>query len=265
MAVDNISFRIADGSIIKLEYHNSMPSTAALARQYAKSGYPDKYVILTERQSTSPITRTKLSEGECEEGIFISVILRPSVFPSQAGLLAHLSSVALVTALEEHTTTKPGIGWVSDVYSEGRRIGGCAIEGKLDSFSSFEYIIVSFAVRLDEKIFPTRMTDMIRKVFESENRSVGMIIAKTIINKFFAVYSKLKSPEKLMDVYRQKFMLSGKKIRYIEDGKRRSCRVIGVDKKNGALIVETKPGVHKEIISPSGVIIPEKIKLSPTE
>ena len=180
-----ISMRVADGTNIKIEYRKSLLSTTELARKYAAEGYPDRYVIFTDAQASSQITGTKLYEGEYERGVFISCILRPTFFPSQAGLIGHLSAAALVTALEEHTSKSLGLGWVSDVYCEGVRIGGCSTLGKLNSYSSYEYLIVNFAVRLDKNNFPPRLTDMARRVFESENASIAMIIAKTILNKFF--------------------------------------------------------------------------------
>ena len=200
------------------------------------------------------------ADGEYESGVFISCILRPSFFPSQAGLLGPISAAALVTALEDHTTSRLGVGWISDIFCEGKKIGGVAIEGKLDSFSSYEYLIVSFAVRLDDVNFPPRLADMIRKVFESENSSVSMIIAKTVLTRFFAAYSDIKSPGKMMDIYKQRFILTGKKIKYIENGKKHSCRVIDVNKQTATLTVETARGELKEINSPSGVITPTKIK-----
>ena len=256
-----VSFRLSDSNIIKLEYREAVPSTAALAREYARAGYPDRYVIFAENQSNTAVTGTKLSEGEYERGVFISCILRPSFFPSQAGLLGPISAAALITALEEHTTKRLGIGWVSDIYCEGGKIGGVAIEGKLDSFSSYEYLIVSFAIRLDGTNFPPRLTDMIRKVFESENASVAMIIAKTVLTRFFAAYTDIKSPAKMMDIYKERFVLTDKKIKYVEDGKRHSCRVVDVDRQTATLTVETKKGELKRITSPSGVIIPAKIKM----
>ena len=254
-----INFRLSDGSAVKLEYHHSLPSTTELAREYAKAGYPDRFVVFTERQTTSPITKTKLASGAEENGIFISVILRPSVFPSQAALLSHLCAVALVTALDEHTDSTPKISWVSDIYSDGLRIGGAAIEGKLTDYSSFEYIIVSFAVKINPKRFSARMTDIIRKVFESENISIGMIIAKSILEKFFSVYAKIRTPEKYMNVYRERFLLFDKKIKCIVGGKKITSRVVDIDKTNGALIVDVG-GERKTITSPSGVLIPKKIK-----
>ncbi len=255
------SVRLPDGAMMKLEYHSELSSTSALAKAYANAGYPDRYAILTEKQFTSGITGTKLSEGEGERGIFLSIILRPSFFPSQAGLIAPLSTVALTTALEAHTTSSLGIGWINSVYCEGVHIGGVSVEGKLNSYSSYEYLIINFAARLDEKNFPPRLTDMVKKVFESENLSISMIIAKTVLAKFFTVYANVRSPEKFMDIYKRKFALVGKRVTLLRDGKRHTCRVVDVDKKSCALTVEEKGGTRTTVTSPSAIIIPKRIKI----
>ncbi len=259
--MDILTIKNSDGSTFKLEYHDSLSSTAELARKYAEAGYPDRYTVFCEKQRSTLITGSKLPAGEHDKGIFLSVLLRPSIFPSQVGLLGPLSAVALVTALEEHTDEKIGIGWVSDVYLEGNRVGGVQIEGKLDSYSSYEYLIVTFAVHTDEKLFPPRVTDMIRQVFGEENLTIGMIIAKTVLARFFEVYSSLKTPGKYMDIYQKKFVLYGKKIKYIGDGKKKNCRIANVDKKSASLLIETRRGEIKEITSPRNIILPRRIKM----
>ena len=102
-------------------------------------GYPDRYVVLAEGKKK--LDQEGRFRGEVEKGVFMSCLLRPSIFPSQAALLSSLSAVALTTALSEHTSAKLGIGWVSKIYCNGRIIGDCTIEGKLDNFTSYEYII----------------------------------------------------------------------------------------------------------------------------
>ncbi|MBE6533066.1 MAG: hypothetical protein E7676_06175 [Ruminococcaceae bacterium] len=242
-----VSFRVSDGNTVKLEHRSTLTSTVELAREYARAGYPDRYVIFTERQ------------GESESGLYMSCILRPSIFPSQAGLIGPLATVAFAAALEEHTSKKLGIGWVSDIYCDGIKVGGCSVEGKLDNFTSYEYMIITFAVKIDERIFPPRLTDMVRTVFEADNTSVAMIIARTVLNKFFMIYRDLKSPEKHMDAYKAKFALAGKKIKYLSDGKKRLARVVDIDKKNCTLIIEAKDSSILRISSPSMVIIPNKL------
>ena len=123
-----VSMRASDGNTVHLEYHESLYSTAELAKKYALAGYPDRYAVVTERLVKRE--DEKASEG----GIFLSLILRPSFFPSQATHLAPLAAVSLISALEEQTEASLGIGWVSSIYCDGTPIGGAAIEGKLDSF-----------------------------------------------------------------------------------------------------------------------------------
>lgn len=260
-----ITVREADGGIINMEIHEKLESTAALAREYALRGYPDRYIVFAE-SLTADGSSFKLKQTEPPRGVHLSCILRPSIFPSQASLLGHLSATALVQALDEHTTRHLGIGWVSDIFCEGERIGGVTIEGKLDSFTTYEYIIVTFEARLDEDAFPPRLGDMVRKVFESENTSIPMIIARNVLAKFFKLYSTVKSSQRFMDVYTKRFILRGKSIKYIDGGKKKRCKVLGIDNKTGGLIIETrKKDVPPPILSPSSVIIPKKIRLKKKE
>ena len=66
-----ISIRESDNNIVKLECYNRLDSTTKLARAYARDGYPDRYVIVAEYLG-----------GSDERGIHMSIILRPSIFPS---------------------------------------------------------------------------------------------------------------------------------------------------------------------------------------
>lgn len=256
---ETTSFRASDGNMIKIEYYRELPSTVALAKSYAESGKPDRYVVFAEKQLPSAITGNKASSDSIfESGIFMSIILRPSFFPSQAGLLAPLAATALLGAFEEHTTKSAGIGWLSSIIYNNKKIGGCTVEGKLNDFSSYEYMIVTFALRMDQNVFTPRLTDLIRKVFDDENPSVSMLVARTVLNKFFTVYLDIKNPAKHMDYYKQKFCYYGKRIRYFADGKKHIGKIIDVDKKNCMLEIQGADGKNLYITSPSSIIIPQK-------
>ena len=253
-----LTFRASDGNTVRLEYQESLPSTAALAKEYAKAGYPDRYAVFAEKQTAVSATGAPITRGESEKGLYLSCILRPSIFPSQAGSIGPLSAVALAAALEEHTMKSVGIGWVSDIYCDGVKIGCTSVEGKLDDFTSYEYLIVSFAVKLDKKFSP-RLTDMVRRVFEDGNLSIPIIMAKTVLNRFFAIYREIKNPTKHLNHYVNRFALTGKKIKYIEDGKKKTVKVVGVNKENLGLIIETRRGHQVTVTSHSSVIIPNKL------
>lgn len=249
-----ITMRECDGNVVKFESVGAVTSTSAIAKEYAKKGYPDRYVVFSDRRITS-------DDGDGEYGIYMSLLLRPSIFPSQASLLGAMSATAMATGFEEHTSKRLGVGWVSDLYCEGVRIGAATVEGKLDNFTTYEYIIVTFEATIGEEHFPPRLTDMVRKVFESDNTSIPMIIAKTVLNKFFGFYQNLKTPSKFMDIYNKKFILRGVRVRYTTEQKRHYCKVLGVDTKTGALILEGRNGDVIRATSPACVQMPKRIKL----
>ena len=122
--------------------------------------------------------------------------------------------------------------------------------------------IVTFAAKIDKTHFPPRLTDMIRKVFESENTSISMIIARGVLAKFFKLYPTIKTSKRFMDDYSERFILRGKTVKVLDGTKRTSCRVLGVDTKSCALIVEGRHGAVDEIFSPSRVTIPKRVRVS---
>ena len=249
MQPEFINIRESDNNIVKLECYNRLDSTTKLARAYARDGYPDRYAVVAEYLGSSD-----------ERGMHMSIILRPSIFPSQAGLLSSLAAVALASALEEYTAKRIGIGWVSNVYCNGCQVGNVSIEGKLDNFTSYEYIIVTFSVTLSDSDFPPRLSDLIKKVFASEVNTLAMIVAKNVISKFFPLYSSLKTPEKFMSLYMQKFILTGTRVKLLKDGKKQSCKVVGIDPKTCSLLLEGKGKTRITATSPTSVLIPKIIR-----
>jgi BirA family biotin operon repressor/biotin-[acetyl-CoA-carboxylase] ligase len=256
-----ISMRMSDGNIVTIECHDKLQSAVSLAREYARQGYPDRYAVFTEYQSSTNINGIPPREGAYDKGAFISCILRPALFPSQVNFIGALTSVALAQGLEMHTDKQIGIGWVSDVYFDGEKIGGTSIEGKLDSYNAYEYIIVTFAVRLTEKQFPPSLKDLIENVFINDNVSVAMIVAKDILTKFFSLYPMLKTPSRFFDEYKKRFILSNISIKEIVDGKKIPCKVVGVDD-DGMLIVAYPGGKTKKIGSAKNLIIPKKVHIN---
>ena len=258
---DNIiKIRDNDGSILQIEQYDVIPCTQEIARMRAIEGCPDRYVIFSPKR-TKESSRGSSEEVKTENGIFMSLILRPSIFPSQASLLGALSATATALALSEHTTDRIGIGWVSDIFCEGNKIGQVNIEGKLDNYTTYEYIIIHFSIRMSDQYFPPRLTDMVKQIFESDNSSISMIVAKNILNKFFRYYSNIKSPAKYMDAYSKKFIQRGLKVKYTKDQSKKTCKILGIDEKNGALVLEDSSGNVFTATSPAYVQTPKKVRL----
>ena len=259
-AINVIKIRTSDGGIAQLECHDSVTSTALLAKKYANSGYPDRYMVFSRAQTQVGVFGEKLGDGQVARGLFLSCILRPSMFPSQAGLLRVLSVVALTSALDTYAGNPLSIGWVSDVFCSGKKIGGVALEGKLDSYSAYEYVIVTFRLKFSQKNFPPRLCDMVERVFDTQNSAAEFIVAKNIISRFFPLYFGMKNQSKYMDTYNKRLGMIGKKAKLIVKGHKIKCRVNGINTASGALIVDVKKAGLTEVSSPTAIILPKRIR-----
>ena len=256
--LNTVTIRVTDGGIARLECHNSLPDTASVAREYARAGYPDRYVVFSDQRTS--VSEEKRKTRTKDNGVFMSLILRPSLFTSEATLIGHLATVAFVSALEEYTSGELGIGWVNEVFCDGTRIGNVTVEGRFDGGFKYEYIIISFRATLDEEHFPPRLTDMIKKVFESENTSISMIIAKTVLNKFFQLFANIKNAQKYMTVYANKFIQRSHTVKYIEDGKKKSGKILGINPENGALVIDNKRQGIVNLGAKHRIVVPTRRK-----
>lgn len=260
-AVKIVRVRSIDGGVSQIECHDSLPSTSALAKKYANAGYPDRYMVFSRAQTEVNAFGEQLGDSQVAKGLFLSIILRPSMFPSQAGLMRALSGVAMISALEEYTDKRLSLGWVSDIFCEKKKIGGVTLEGKLDSFSSYEYIIVSFHLKFSQRNFPPKLRDMVQRVFESDNSSTELIIAKSIISKFLPLYFNLKNSTKFMEKYRLKLGMKGQRAKLVESEGKKWCKIINVNTSTGALIVNVKNVGLFEVSTPTSIILPKKTRI----
>lgn len=253
------SMRAVDGSAVNIECHDALPSTARLAREYARAGYPDRYVVLANARQK--LDAEGKSKSTLERGLFMSCILRPSIFPSQASLISALSAVATATALEEHASGSVGIGWVSKIYHDGVLIGDVTIEGKLDNFTTYEYIIVTYSILMSEKNFPMRLNDVIKQVFENDNAPLSVVVAKNVLNKFFLHYANVKTGARFMNVYKEKLILKGQKMTCTLKDKKRRVRIVDVTTEDCSLIVADRKKNEFKVTRPQDLILPRRIRI----
>lgn len=253
------TIRMSDGNIIKLERHDALTSVRDLAREYARSGYPDRYAVFAQKQSDTTLTGTK-PRSTYENGIFLSCILRPSFFPSQAAFLGHLTATAIAGALQARCTKPIGIGWISEIYCNGKKIGRCSIEGRLDALGAYEYLIVHIALALRAEYFPMRLSDMVHHVFADGSHDMSIILAREILDRFFGLYAHLRTPSKFLEQYRQQFALCGSKVRLSADERRMRCTVTGVDATGGGLCVTLPNGDQRTLTHATAVETPARIR-----
>lgn len=104
-----------------------LESTNKTARELAAEGEPEGSVVLAERQTSG---RGRLGRVWCspEGGVWLSVILRPSLAPYKIQLITLMAAVAAVDATSCVTGIIPGIKWPNDLLVNGKKLAGILTE-----------------------------------------------------------------------------------------------------------------------------------------
>ncbi|MFP3975426.1 MAG: biotin--[acetyl-CoA-carboxylase] ligase [Dehalococcoidia bacterium] len=111
----------------RIVYYPEVSCTQNIARQLAAEGAVEGTVVVAEEQSGGR-GRIQRNWWSPPEGIYLSVILRPIVEPSQALIFPLIAGVAVAEAVNEVTGLRTALKWPNDVIVHGKKVAGILIE-----------------------------------------------------------------------------------------------------------------------------------------
>jgi BirA family transcriptional regulator, biotin operon repressor / biotin---[acetyl-CoA-carboxylase] ligase len=111
----------------ELVYHDTIDSTNAQAFKLALAGCTEGTAVIAEAQSAGRGRLRRRWHSPHEKNIYLSVVLRPPLHPSQVFPITFISSLAVCDTLEE-LGLKPALKWPNDVLVNGKKICGTLIE-----------------------------------------------------------------------------------------------------------------------------------------
>ena len=252
-----VSTRSPAGQLLTVESLSSCASTAAYLEEIARHEGRSGYIVMCDNVTGHDAALPPATEGEST--LFVSILLRPTLSPARATMLAALSALALAKAAGHHSPYEPSIAWISDVYADNRKkIGEVTLRSALHpSGLGFLYIIVNFALRITRE-FAGKLPDVVESVFSQRQTTLTERIATTLISEFYDLY-EATAPEEhagdFLEEYRARSLLRGKRIRVLRNGHRRGVNVIGIDD-SAQLVVAPRRG--KSFVLHSGAEIINK-------
>jgi BirA family biotin operon repressor/biotin-[acetyl-CoA-carboxylase] ligase len=218
-----VAYRFGRGYTV--EYHESIPSTNARARDLARRdqfGGEDAsgVVVLAERQTggRGRLDRDWVSPAG---GVWMSVLSRPDLPPARAPILTLAAAVATARAVDEVAATPGsettiGLKWPNDVLAvdgtgEERKLAGILTEmaGETDAVS---WVVAGIGVNanVDATTLPEGATSL-RELHGDVDR--GRLVA-TLLREFDALRS---SPDAILAAWRERSLTLGRRVR-VETG-----------------------------------------------
>lgn len=239
-----------------MDIFKTIDSTNNFAKSLAHLGAVHGYAIISESQTAGRGRQGKKFYSPNNQGIYLSVILRPDISIDYVLLITSCAAVAVAEAIENVSGLKCGIKWVNDIYAEGKKICGILTEASIGvEQSGVDYVVLGIGINTSTASFPEDIEDKASSIrlLTGKNVSRSHLVAE-VLNCLEKRLDNLTSRDFIAE-YRRRSILINKKI-IIEQGENSEIvRCKDIDEL-GRLIVLDSEG-NKKTVSSGSVVLAE--------
>jgi len=235
----------------KIYYLPSTPSTNLFAKAEAVKGAPDGSLFLTDEQ-TAGRGRMGRTWSAGKDSLTFSVLLRPSLAPSEITTLTLVAGLAVAEAIRQLTDLSAGIKWPNDVVLNGKKVCGILTEMAAEA-ERIAFAVVGIGINVNNAAFPEALPDKDNGVAlhckatslalesgKAISRSVLLDMVLQQFEKYYAVFLK-EGITPVLEQYSALCVTLGKEVcAQMRDGTvTGTARAVASD---GSLVIDTAKG-----------------------
>lgn len=225
--------RYAGPAVTGIEFHPSIGSTNARAKELAAQGCPAGTLVVADSQTAGRGRQGRSFFSPAGSGVYFSLVLRPNFSLGDITAVTSFAACCTAQAIEEVFETPVQIKWVNDIFAKGRKCCGILTEASIQPESGgIDYIVVGIGVNVaaPEGGFPGEMAQVAQALCdgnpdEGDGRARLAARAATLI----AAGAEDIPRKPHLDDYRRRSILDGRTVT-VEEG-RQSFRatVLGIN------------------------------------
>jgi BirA family biotin operon repressor/biotin-[acetyl-CoA-carboxylase] ligase len=252
LAVD-LQSRQRDGQLIgnAIRVLPQTTSTNDEASRAALEGHPEGLVIFAESQSAGRGRMGRRWSSPAGRGLWFSVLLRPSLAPSECTQLTAASANALVRAIQSTTGITPEIKWPNDLLIKGKKIAGILTEMSAE-LEHVRSVILGIGIDANQTAseFPADLRPIATSLKLATGKTVSRAdLAEAVLRELDREYARILAGQ-FADVAQEwgsRCSTLGKQVTIDMGARRVRGRAEALDE-NGALLLRTEHGRIERII-----------------
>ncbi len=237
----------------KIIFLEKVDSTNLYAKRIAEQGFCDGTVILADEQlkGKGRLGRTWVSPKG--KGIWMTIILKPNINPSQAAKVTLLTACAVNNAILQSCGIDAKIKWPNDIVYNSKKLCGILTEMSVE-LDEVNYLVIGIGinVNLDKEDFSEELHSTATSIKIEKGINVSRKnLVKGILNNFETYYKeflKNGSISQFISEYREKSAVIGKEVNIISSKAQLKGKVLDISEE-GQLLIQLEDGTIKEIIS----------------
>lgn len=229
---------------------DELASTNDYARDLAIQGAKEGTAVIARKQTAGKGRQGRNWASPMDEGLYMSIILRPQTTPTRASLLTLAAAIAVAETIRHNFQAPADIKWPNDILLNGRKMCGILVESSIEN-NRLQYAILGIGVNLMQKTFPDELQQTATSLFiETQTEITPDDFLQPLLARLTHWYAvSISQPETVISRWQE---LSS----FAEDC---AVRIISHDTiiegitrgltSNGALLVELDSGEQREIVS----------------
>lgn len=190
-------------------------STNNRLRELAFDGAKEGTLAVAEVQTAGRGRRGKPWCSPVGTGIWLSVLLRPSIAPAQASVLTLLGGLAVCEVLENMTELKPQIKWPNDIYIGNKKAVGILTEMDCE-LTEVHFVVMGIGINVNTKEFPDDLQDIATSLYlesgQTYSRKKLVQNIMEVLERYYDAFVEAGTFVPFLEQYRKKCMTLGKEV-----------------------------------------------------
>ncbi|MFS0863375.1 biotin--[acetyl-CoA-carboxylase] ligase [Fredinandcohnia sp. 179-A 10B2 NHS] len=133
-----------------IHFEETVTSTQKIAHRLAYEGAKEGTIVVAEEQNSGRGRLDRVWFSPKHTGIWMSIVLRPSIPPSKAPQLTLLAAVGVVQAIQEVTGMEPDIKWPNDILLKGKKVVGILTELQAET-DRINSVIIGIGINVNQQ------------------------------------------------------------------------------------------------------------------
>jgi len=224
---------------------SKIDSTNREARDRAKGGAREGLVILADSQSRGKGRLGRSWESPPGTNLYLSIILRPPVDPSDAPQITLLAGVAAARALSDVSGLKCLIKWPNDILLRGKKLAGILAEMEGEG-ARVGFVILGIGVNVNwrREDFPADLGVKATSLRAESGREISRAAAAAgllgELEKEYTAFIREGFSPRLKDEWNRLSWINGKEVTLSLPEGEISGRALGLDTDGALLLLDGK-------------------------
>ena len=237
---------------LHVEVYPSLPSTNTALKARAAEGAEEGLVLVAGEQTGGRGRMGRSFFSPPGTGIYMSVLLKPSLPAAEATALTACAAVAVAESIEALSGKAAQIKWVNDVLIDGKKVCGILTEASLDCESGFlNSAVVGIGINALAPAgdFPAELGHIAGAVFDSPSLpELRCRLAAEVLDRLMGYYAHLED-KSFFGAYKLRSLVLGKPVYILSPGQEpEEAEVLDLEP-DFALLVRTSDGALRRLQS----------------